>query len=102
MIGSLIGLVIHAAADVVNIAFLLLIAMIVARFVIAATEVGLKHPLVRITFQVTELLAEPIRRRLGLRAAAIDHSILILFLLAVFFRTLAVGFLDLLVKALAG
>ena len=98
---TIISLLIQSMANVMDVAFYLLYLLLIARFILNFYAYGVSNPGVVFVFRVTELVLDPVRRKMGIEARTVDMSMFAVFFASIMIQTVAVGILRKLAAAFA-
>lgn len=89
----ILALVVTALANVLDVAFYALYLLLILRFVMNFYVEGAGNPGVVFVFRVTEVVLDPIRRKMGVEARAVDLSMIVVFFASIVIQTISVGIL---------
>ena len=99
---TLLSAVITALANVFTAAFVSLCVLLILRFILNFYAEGTSNPGVVFVFRVTEIVLDPVRRKLGIEARVVDLSLIVVFFGSIFFGTLIIEILRKLAVGLGG
>lgn len=99
---TLLSAVISATANVLTAAFISVCLLLMIRFIMNFYVEGTGNPGVVFVFRITELVLDPVRRKMGIEPRTVDLSLIVVFFGTIFFGTLVVDILRKVAGALAG
>lgn len=99
---TLLSAVMNATANVLTAAFVSLCLLLILRFILNFYAEGTGNPGVVFVFRFTEIILDPVRRKMGIEPRAVDLSLIVVFFGSIFFGTLLIDILRKLATGLAG
>ncbi|OGH60834.1 MAG: hypothetical protein A3G34_09005 [Candidatus Lindowbacteria bacterium RIFCSPLOWO2_12_FULL_62_27] len=99
---TLLSAVITAAANLLTAVFITLCMLLALRFILNFYADGTSNPGIVFVFRVTEVVLDPVRRKMGIEPRTVDLSLIVVFFGAIFFGTLMIDLLRKIAVHLAG
>lgn len=99
---TILSLVVTSVANVLDAAFYALYLLLIIRFVLNFYAEGAGNPGVVFVFRVTEVVLDPVRRKMGVEPRVVDLSMIVVFFASIMIQTIGVGILRKLAGVLAG
>ena len=99
---TILSLLVASVANAMDVAFYLLYLLLILRFVLNFYAEGTSNPGVVFVFRVTELVLDPVRRKMGIEPRTVDLSMFAVFFASIMIQTVVVGILRKLAAVLAG
>ena len=96
------SLVVTSVANVLDVGFYALYLLLIIRFVMNFYVEGAGNPGVVFVFRVTEVVLDPIRRKMGVEPRTVDLSMIVVFFSSIVIQTISVGILRKLASVLGG
>lgn len=99
---TILSLMVTSIANALDVAFYTLYLLLIIRFVLNFYAEGTSNPGVVFVFRVTELVLDPIRRKMGVEARTVDLSMVVVFFASIMIQTVVVGILRKIAGVLGG
>jgi len=98
---TILAALLTATANMLTAALVLFCILLLMRFVMNFYAEGTSNPGVVFVFRFTELILDPIRRKMGVEPRVVDLALLVVFFGSIFFGTLVIDILRKLSTGLA-
>lgn len=98
----ILSLMVTSVANALDVAFYALYLFLIIRFVLNFYAEGTGNPGVVFVFRVTELILDPIRRKMNVEPRTVDLSMVVVFFASIMIQTVTVGILRKIAGVLGG
>ncbi len=99
---TILSLMVTSVANVLDVAFYAIYLFLIIRFVLNFYAEGAGNPGIVFVFRVTELILDPVRRKMGVEPRTVDLSMIVVFFASIMIQTISVGLLRKIAIVLGG